>query len=67
MTTVGYGDILPFTVSEKVYAIAIMLMGATVFGYIVGSVGTLATNANGERNATHNLLLGLHGRDSLQL
>lgn len=29
------------------YAITIMLLGASIFGYIVGSVGALATDANG--------------------
>lgn len=44
MTTVGYGDILPQNDLEKLYATVIMLMGATVFGYIVGSVSTLASD-----------------------
>jgi len=47
MTTVGYGDILPRTDSERLFATVIMLMGATVFGYIVGSVSTLARDPNG--------------------
>jgi hypothetical protein len=41
MTTVGYGDISPETVPEQLYAIVVMLIGATVFGYIVGSVASL--------------------------
>eukprot|EP00617_Octactis_speculum_P002148 CAMPEP_0185798530 /NCGR_PEP_ID=MMETSP1174-20130828/162198_1 /TAXON_ID=35687 /ORGANISM="Dictyocha speculum, Strain CCMP1381" /LENGTH=191 /DNA_ID=CAMNT_0028494033 /DNA_START=1037 /DNA_END=1609 /DNA_ORIENTATION=- len=41
MTTVGYGDIYPQNDQERVYAIFIMLIGATVFGYIVGSVSSL--------------------------
>ena len=32
MTTVGYGDILPRSDAERVYATASMLLGATVFG-----------------------------------
>jgi len=47
MTTVGYGDILPRTDSERVYATLIMILGATVFGYIVGSVGSIASNPHG--------------------
>ena len=36
MTTVGYGDILPRNDVERVYSIFIMILGATIFGYIVG-------------------------------
>ena len=32
MTTVGYGDILPKSDVERLYATIIMLLGATVFG-----------------------------------
>ena len=47
MTTVGYGDVTPVTDGERVYASLIMIMGATVFGYIVGSVSGLASNPRG--------------------
>jgi len=47
MTTVGYGDILPTTDVERIYASFIMILGATVFGYIVGSVSGLASNPHG--------------------
>lgn len=49
MTTVGYGDIYPAMDSERAYATAIMVIGATVFGYIVGSVSALASNPNGSQ------------------
>lgn len=44
MTTVGYGDILPTNDLEKWYSIVIMMLGATVFAYIVGSVSAIAGN-----------------------
>jgi hypothetical protein len=44
MTTVGYGDIIPVNNLERVYAVAVMIFGATVFGYIVGSVAELANS-----------------------
>mmetsp|Transcript_4855 Transcript_4855/g.10619 ORF Transcript_4855/g.10619 Transcript_4855/m.10619 type:complete len:1243 (+) Transcript_4855:157-3885(+) len=53
MTTVGYGDILPRNDVERLYAIVIMLTGATVFGYIVGSVSTLANDPNGTTAKTN--------------
>eukprot|EP00931_Biecheleriopsis_adriatica_P055558 TRINITY_DN32880_c0_g2_i1.p1 TRINITY_DN32880_c0_g2~~TRINITY_DN32880_c0_g2_i1.p1 ORF type:complete len:1355 (-),score=283.65 TRINITY_DN32880_c0_g2_i1:72-4136(-) len=42
MTTVGYGDIHPRSDGERVYAIIAMIVGATVFGYIIGSIAALA-------------------------
>merc|ERR1719271_803254 len=42
MTTVGYGDVLPVRGSEMGYAIGVMFIGATTFGYIVGSIAGLA-------------------------
>ena len=53
MTTVGYGDVLPTNDVEKVYATVIMVLGATIFGYIVGSVGALAINVNGAPARRH--------------
>ncbi|GMI21874.1 hypothetical protein TrCOL_g56 [Triparma columacea] len=53
MTTVGYGDVLPTNDVEKVYATLIMVLGATIFGYIVGSVGALAVNVNGAPARRH--------------
>eukprot|EP00903_Cladosiphon_okamuranus_P016337 g15066.t1 len=49
MTTVGYGDIVPVVDYERAYATIIMVIGATVFGYIVGSVSALASNPNGSQ------------------
>ena len=44
MTTVGYGDITPTNADEKAYSILIMMLGATVFAFIVGSVSAAASN-----------------------
>ncbi|CAM9551032.1 unnamed protein product, partial [Hapterophycus canaliculatus] len=49
MTTVGYGDVVPVADQERAYATIIMVIGATVFGYIVGSVSALASNPNGSQ------------------
>lgn len=38
VTTIGYGDILPKTQAEHVYVIIMMLVGALVFGYVIGQV-----------------------------
>lgn len=44
-----YGDIVPVVDYERAYATIIMVIGATVFGYIVGSVSALASNPNGSQ------------------
>lgn len=44
MTTVGYGDIVPISTAETVYCVFGMIVGATVFGYIVGSVASLISS-----------------------
>jgi hypothetical protein len=41
MTTVGYGDIIATSNEERIYAIFSMLLGASVFGYIVGSMAAV--------------------------
>ncbi len=59
MTTVGYGDITPTNDLERLYSTVIMILGATVFGYIVGSVSGLASNPHGAlaRESERNMLL----------
>ena len=36
----GYGDVIPVTTPERAYVIFSMIVGATMFGYIVGSVAS---------------------------
>ena len=44
MTTVGYGDINTATDMERLFAIVTMLVGATVFGYVIGNVTIMMEN-----------------------
>ena len=67
MTTVGYGDITPIheSVSEKVYAIIMMMIGATVFAFVpafslvnarnttFGSFGYSPVDSRSASNARH--------------
>eukprot|EP00854_Cymbomonas_tetramitiformis_P008696 gene8696-10318_t len=43
MTTVGYGDIRGGTSSEQLYSVFSMLVGVTVFGYVIGSMSGLVS------------------------
>lgn len=44
MSTIGYGDVVPVTDLERVYAVFAMLAGASLYAYIVGGVcGIVAT------------------------
>ena len=40
MTTVGYGDIYPITINEKLFAMLSMLVACGVFAYVVGSIAS---------------------------
>jgi hypothetical protein len=44
MATVGYGDINTQNPTEQSYAIFVMLIGATTFGYTLGMVSSLVAN-----------------------
>jgi len=46
MTTVGYGDVAPYTMNEKIYAIFSMLIACGVFAYVVGSIETITRRSN---------------------
>jgi hypothetical protein len=48
MSTVGYGDVVPFTASEKIYAIFAMIMACGSFAYTVGSIGNLVSKSSAE-------------------
>lgn len=41
LTTVGYGDIVPVDTEGRLVTIVVMILGATVFGYIVANVSSL--------------------------
>jgi hypothetical protein len=41
MITVGYGDIKPIAVSEKIYVMFITIVGSGVFAYTVNTIGSI--------------------------
>lgn len=46
LTTTGYGDIIPVNSEERIVAIFIMVIGASVFGYVVANVAVLVTGSS---------------------
>ena len=41
MTTVGYGDISPGNNSEYVFAMGVMLLGASMYAFIIGNIASV--------------------------
>jgi voltage-gated potassium channel len=41
MGTVGYGDVLPGNNDEKIFSMASILLGCTVFAYFMTSMGRI--------------------------
>ena len=48
LTTVGYGDIVPMTLSGRMAAVAIMLTGVAVLGLLAGSLASFFRLQPGE-------------------
>jgi hypothetical protein len=44
MTTVGYGDITPETNPETLFTLLVMVMGVSMYAYVIGDVSTLIAN-----------------------
>jgi len=50
MITVGYGDITPVTMVERLVTVFAMLLGCGMFGYSMNSIGILLQNINERKN-----------------
>lgn len=56
MSTVGYGDFVPETTGERLYSIVAMMIGTSMFGYVIGNVSTIIARADAEgAERTHKL------------
>jgi hypothetical protein len=51
MTTVGYGDITPARNGEYVLSAIIMLMGASLYAFIIGSIASLLSSIQAAKNS----------------
>ena len=56
MSTIGYGDILPTTTGERFFVILAMLIGTSVFAYVVGSVCTIVASMDKKSSEHHELM-----------
>ena len=54
MTTVGYGDITPLRTAEYVIGIFIMLLGASMYAFIIGTLASLFNNLDSTKAAFWN-------------
>lgn len=43
LTTVGYGDISPFTTSEMILTVVVQFVGTLVFGYVMASITSVVS------------------------
>jgi hypothetical protein len=46
LATVGYGDVHPSSVDEKIYAMLGMVLGVTIFAYFMSSMAHLLATLN---------------------
>ena len=53
MSTIGYGDVLPKTQYERVYEIFGMVLGASVYAYMVGAICSIVASMNAASAAFH--------------
>ncbi|MCB9245333.1 MAG: ion transporter [Flavobacteriales bacterium] len=50
VTTIGYGDITPKRTVELVFVIVVMLLGASMYAYIIGNIASLVSNIDAVRS-----------------
>jgi hypothetical protein len=41
MNTVGYGDITPISIPEKIFCLGMTLISCGVFGYAINTIGSI--------------------------
>jgi voltage-gated potassium channel len=51
MTTVGFGDITPHRNIEYVFTMVVMLLGATLYAFIIGNIASLVSNLDSTKAA----------------
>ena len=59
ITTVGYGDVLPITANEKLFAVILALLGGLVFSYTLGNISSLISSATGANRRYEDKLIAV--------
>ena len=54
MITLGYGDIVPQTIHEKIYVIIAAMIGCGIFAYSVNTIGIIINELNKKKNELRN-------------
>jgi hyperpolarization activated cyclic nucleotide-gated potassium channel 2 len=60
IATVGYGDIAPITLEEKIFAMTTMIISSGVFAYTLGSIGTLVSEQNALENTYREAMVSVN-------
>ncbi|CAK8993198.1 unnamed protein product [Durusdinium trenchii] len=60
MTSVGYGDIGPQNIFERVTCTVIVLVAGLCWAYILGEVGAIVTDMNAEKQSFRKMMNGLN-------
>jgi voltage-gated potassium channel Kch len=50
LTTVGYGDIVPGKLGERMFAMLGMLSATTAFAYLLGTMASITSSLHYRRN-----------------
>jgi len=53
MTTVGYGDVTPYSSTERVVAVALQLCGGFVCAWVIASLTSIVTEEDANSEVTH--------------
>jgi len=46
ITTIGYCDISPITLKEKIFVMILGVVAAGIFGYVINKVGSILSDMN---------------------
>jgi hypothetical protein len=60
MTTVGYGDITPNRNIEYVFTMAVMLLGASFYAFLIGNIASLLSTLNAAKSSFWNRIEGIN-------
>ena len=61
MNTVGFGDMVPITIKERIFTICFIMIASIVFAYTINQIGTILYNISKnerELKRTMNLING---------